>query len=80
VTEFEQELARAMQHGCPFCHRHMFNISQNIAVSKSYPSGKLGIHHGRYTNVRCGDELCGQLLWGYTWGWIPSLAKVVKGE
>ena len=87
MNQFEQELIRAIEHGCPECKADTFNVICEEVVGYltrilESPTEIEWYDQTDYESyeqiVRC-DE-CGWQLWSKEDGWIPELAKIVKGE
>lgn len=94
MTTFEQELVRAIEHGCPKCgwqdlelicteaRYYSLDLFDNGEID--YGSSEPLDSHNDY--VQCGNSFCGILLWaeketaGSCSGWIPELRDVVKGK
>jgi len=74
---FEQELVKAIEHGCPDCNRKPMFLTQIVTIAKNYPEGTLTLHRGQFWGVQ---SLCGKVLYDIQDGWIPELAEIVKGE
>ena len=82
MNTFEQQLVRAIEHGCPECGTHLARLTVNVAPARTYPSKELKLHYGTYKEVVCSQ---GYTLWNPTLvsgatGWTPELQEVVKGE
>lgn len=77
MTQFETELIRAIEHGCPRCGRYLSKITENITIARKYPNKELVLHRGAYKYLTCTN---GHPLWSNITGWIPELQEIVKGE
>lgn len=91
MTQFETELIRAIEHGCPEC-----NYKGPLTVYSLYSASSLvdkGIGWGPdwsypefiepFTPEQIRDVICPRCdvtLWDDTNGWIPELQEIVKGE
>lgn len=82
MTEFEEQLTKAIEHGCPFCNGEWFDLwcieERGYSVG-AYKDITYDEHDGFQSSVnsklicRCGEE-----LWTSNHGWIPELQEAVK--
>ena len=92
MNQFEQELIRAIEHGCPECgeksvalkcqEERWYSITVGHKQSKYldyYPEGDFAID-SQDIAILCGDYDCYTQLWSEVEGWIPELQEIVKGE
>ena len=85
MTTFEQELIRAIEHGCPFCQTQRVRVYIESSESRitDIREGKLfvgskSVGYRRETEVEC--EGCMAELWSRQHGWIPELKEVVESD
>ena len=89
MTEFEQELVRAIEHGCPECGYEFFTLFQwqvqrmSVGLYGNQPWPDYDWDEDVPDRTKP-DELeckhCKKSLWTSNDGWIPELAEIVKGE
>ena len=85
MNQFEVELIRAVEHGCPFCSCKSLRASgqRGFYASLAAPHGTV-LHYDEaqdlpvYSIIACKN--CLTHLWTSSDGWIPELAEIVKGE
>jgi len=89
VTEFEQELLRAVEHGCPNCEDGEFltlwcmeERGYYLALGKdcSYLQYDEYDSFASSRDVQLWCSQCDSELWSEERGWIPELASVVKAD
>lgn len=94
MTDFEKQLIKAMEYGCPRCTGdYMIAKMLDAAWYDIYtqegdePHIECDWHgyegpegQGQYVEVRCDCDGCSTVLWTAEAGWIPELQEVVKGE
>lgn len=91
-NDFERELVKAIEHGCPECghynlvatctEEHSYDLltdtddGTNYVVDYDEDDDLAGPR--TITRVWCWD--CDTVLWTAETGWIPELQEIVKGE
>lgn len=86
MTDFEKQLIKAIEHGCPGCGSQLFSVKWmqetfgRVEVTKgelawSEPDTTEMVDDRETTCAKCGEE-----LWTAENGWIPELQEIVKGE
>lgn len=88
MTQFEQELIRVIEYGCPFCgeDRFLFYSTEHPCYRPWNQDGWLYLEfvdnsedalHIELVCVGCEGFV---RLWTAEGGWIPELKEIVKGE
>ena len=92
MNQFETELIRVIEHGCPYCGYEFFTLyrwqkqrvsaavyhysDDDIYLDLDWDEDVIG--DTKPDEVEC--KQCGDSLWTSDGGWIPELAEIVKGE
>lgn len=93
MTDFEAQLIRVIENGCPFCGSDNIWLQQLWLMEKEVVVKR--DTEGQYIDYAYYDEWedvdehnnsvfckeCGKrILWRDEKGWIPELAEIVKGD
>lgn len=88
ANQFERELIKAIEHGCPKCGNHDFDLftwEEYRYHVEAYGNDQLyyeadGLVEGQSQDKEVMCPECYLELWSEQDGWIPELADIVKGE
>lgn len=85
MTDFEQELIRAIEHGCPECGGRSVTVkyTQDVSSHVEVWDGLLEWEQETESNfvdrkVKCWE--CSETFWTAETGWIPELQEVIKND
>ena len=87
MWQFEQELIRAIEHGCPLCGPETgmaLDANRRVTYWLGLKGGKVDYNEHEMQDYHDGSvvycQSCGGSLWTAENGWIPELQEIVKGE